>query len=86
MTSSETIRATSRLADTLVWDPVVRIGHWALVAAFAVAYFSPEEEAGGPDPLHVWGGYVFGGLVVLRVAWALSARVMRVSVTSCAAR
>jgi cytochrome b len=47
----------------------VRFGHWALVAAFAVAYLSAEEEAGGPDPLHVWGGYVVGGLVVLRVVW-----------------
>ena len=69
MTSSETIRARSRPANTLVWDPLVRFGHWALVAAFAVAYFSAEEEAGGPDPLHVWGGYIVGGLVVLRVVW-----------------
>jgi cytochrome b len=69
MSSSETIRATSRPASTLVWDPLVRFGHWALVAAFAVAYFSAEEEAGGPDPLHVWGGYVVGAIVVLRVAW-----------------
>jgi cytochrome b len=69
MTSSETIRATSRPASTLVWDPVVRFGHWALVAAFAVAYFSAEEEAGGPDPFHVWGGYVVGAIVVLRVVW-----------------
>jgi cytochrome b len=69
MTSSETIRATSRPASILVWDPLVRFGHWALVAAFAVAYLSAEEEAGGPDPLHVWGGYVVGVLVVLRVVW-----------------
>ena len=47
----------------------MRFGHWALVAAFAVAYLSAEEEAGGPDPLHVWGGYVVGVLVVLRVVW-----------------
>jgi cytochrome b len=69
MTSRETIRTTSPPASTLVWDPLVRFGHWVLVAAFAVAYFSAEEEAGGPDPLHVWGGYVVGVLVVLRVVW-----------------
>jgi cytochrome b len=69
MTSSETIRTTSRPASTLVWDPLVRFGHWALVATFAVAYLSAEEEAGGPDPLHVWGGYVVGAIVVLRVVW-----------------
>jgi cytochrome b len=69
MTSNEIIRTTSQPTGTLVWDPLVRFGHWALVAAFAVAYSSAEEEAGGPDPLHVWGGYVVGGIVVLRVLW-----------------
>src|SRR6516165_9223145 len=67
--TNETIRTTSQLTGTLVWDPLVRFGHWALVAAFAVAYFSAEEETGGPDPLHAWGGYVVGGIVVLRVLW-----------------
>jgi cytochrome b len=69
MTSSETIRTASRPTSILVRDPLVRFGHWALVAAFAVAYLSAEEEAGGPDPLHVWGGYVVGAIVVLRVMW-----------------
>ena len=72
MTSSETIRATKRPASTLVWDPLVRFGHWALVAAFAVAYFSAEEETGGRDPLQVWGGYVVGALFVLRVVWGFA--------------
>jgi cytochrome b len=69
MTSSETIRTTRRPASTLVWDPLVRFGHWALVAAFAVAYLSAEEEAESPDLLHVWGGYVVGAIVVVRVVW-----------------
>jgi cytochrome b len=60
---------TKQATRIVVWDPVVRYGHWALVAAFAIAYFSAEEEEGGPDLLHVWGGYVVGVIVVLRVLW-----------------
>jgi len=75
MTSDEkaitnaTISATIRPVSIAVWDPMVRFGHWALAAAFAVAYFSGEAEAGGPDALHVWSGYLVGGIVVLRVLW-----------------
>ena len=64
--STTSVRATTSVA---VWDPVVRVGHWALVAAFAIAYFSAEEEGGTPEPLHVWGGYVVGAIVVLRILW-----------------
>lgn len=52
-----------------VWDPFLRVAHWLLVAAFAVAYLSAEEEARAPDPLHVWSGYLIAALVVLRVVW-----------------
>jgi cytochrome b len=69
MTSKESVRATSQPVDVLVWDPLVRFGHWTLAAAFAVAFFSAEEGAGGPGVWHVWTGYLVGGIVVLRVLW-----------------
>ncbi len=52
-----------------VWDPLVRYGHWILATAFAITFLSGEEEAGGADVLHVWGGYVVGAIVVLRLVW-----------------
>ena len=48
-----------------VWDPLVRVFHWALVAAFVVAYFSH----GGYLPVHRVAGYVITALVVIRIAW-----------------
>jgi cytochrome b len=48
-----------------VWDPLVRVGHWALVAAFAVAYLTEDDPLG----VHVWAGYVVGVILVVRLAW-----------------
>lgn len=48
-----------------VWDPMVRVGHWLLVAAFATAYITEGEVM----PLHAWAGYTIATVVILRVAW-----------------
>ena len=48
-----------------VWDFFVRAFHWALVASFAVAWFSSENW----DSLHNAAGYAAGALVALRVVW-----------------
>ncbi len=53
-----------------VWDPLIRFGHWALVAAFAIAYITGEEE-GDPSEWHEWAGYIAGGIVAWRVLWGL---------------
>jgi cytochrome b len=52
---------------TRVWDPLLRILHWSLAAAFAIAYLSGEEES----LIHVYSGYCIATLVVVRIVWGL---------------
>lgn len=58
------------LNKTYVWDPVVRILHWALVIAFATSWglgkFGPNIMT-----LHFYSGYTVAGIVVLRLLWGL---------------
>ena len=49
-----------------VWDPLIRIFHWTLVAAFTIAFFTDDEEMLLP---HVWAGYVVVGLLIFRLLW-----------------
>lgn len=50
-----------------VWDPLVRVFHWSLVAVFIVAWLSAEESGF----LHEWSGYIAAGLIGLRLIWGL---------------
>lgn len=50
-----------------VWDPLVRIFHWGLVAAFAIAWLTADEL----QPVHEIAGYIVAGLVAFRVVWGL---------------
>jgi len=50
-----------------VWDPLVRIFHWSLVAAFLVAWLSAEEL----PTVHAFAGYSIAALVAFRLIWGL---------------
>ncbi len=53
------------LAEIKVWDPLVRLFHWALVAAFFIAYFTQDEWL----RWHVIAGYTVTGLLLFRLVW-----------------
>ena len=48
-----------------VWDPLVRVFHWSLATAFFVAYFTEDDLL----VLHVYAGYLIGGLLLFRLIW-----------------
>jgi len=50
-----------------VWDPLVRMFHWTLAGAFAIAYLTEDDFLS----LHVWAGYTILGLVLFRLLWGL---------------
>lgn len=51
-----------------VWDWFVRGFHWSMVASFAVAYVTGDEES----RLHVWSGYAILALLAARVVWGFA--------------
>ena len=48
-----------------VWDPFVRIFHWALVGLFTLAYLTGESEGA----VHNWAGYGIILLIGARIIW-----------------
>ena len=50
-----------------VWDPLVRLFHWTLVAAYALAWATGDDWMN----LHEFAGYTIGGLLLFRLAWGL---------------
>jgi cytochrome b len=54
-----------RRDEIQVWDPLVRIFHWGLVAAFTLAWLTQEEAY----DLHLTAGYAVLGLVAFRILW-----------------
>ena len=48
-----------------VWDPLVRVFHWSLVAAFVIAWSTGDEFMS----VHEFAGYVIMGLIAFRIVW-----------------
>lgn len=51
--------------EVRVWDPLVRVFHWSLVAAFALAWLTGDEES----VAHAYAGYFIIGLLAFRLLW-----------------
>src|SRR3954466_14244874 len=49
-----------------VWDLPTRLGHWLMVAGFALSWWTAES---GRLEWHRWSGYALLGLVVFRLYW-----------------
>ncbi len=52
-------------ATVKVWDPFVRVFHWALVSTCVVAYATGDEL----ERVHVAAGYAIAGLLAARIIW-----------------
>lgn len=59
------------LAETAlirVWDLPLRLFHWLLVIAIALAFLSAEEDS-ALNRWHIVSGWIAGLLIVFRIAW-----------------
>lgn len=61
------MRSEADAPTVKVWDPLVRVFHWSLVAAFALAYVTEDDWLG----VHTVAGYTVLGLVGFRLLWGL---------------
>ena len=50
-----------------IWDPIVRIFHWTLVAGFAANALFVDDDS----KLHEWLGFAIVGLIAARLVWGL---------------
>jgi cytochrome b len=61
----EDAKTAPRRREVRVWDPLVRMFHWGLVAAFLAAWATGDEM----KQVHVMAGFCVIALVAFRIAW-----------------
>jgi cytochrome b len=66
-TTDRTAAVAQAPTEVRVWDPLVRIFHWSLVAAFATAFIVEDDLLA----VHVWAGYLVLALVAVRLVWGV---------------
>jgi cytochrome b len=59
------MKAMAKPAGVPVWDPFVRVFHWALVGCVFTNFFIVDDG----ETLHQWLGYGASALVLARVVW-----------------
>jgi cytochrome b len=57
------------MGKILVWDWPVRIGHWLLVGAFALAWLTSESETW--RLVHAYAGGTVVGVILFRILWGM---------------
>lgn len=63
--TDDVARHAGAAATVRVWDPLVRLFHWGLVAAFATAWLTADET----QAVHEFAGYTVAGLLAFRLVW-----------------
>jgi cytochrome b len=56
-------------AEVRVWDPLLRIAHWTLVASVLATWVTAELKLDAAKRAHEWVGYAALAVIALRLAW-----------------
>ena len=65
--TGQTRKWTDDMKEFYIWDPLLRIFHWALVVGFTANALLLEEDGSA----HQLVGYIILGLLVVRLVWGL---------------
>lgn len=56
-----------KVENIKVWDLLVRVFHWSLVAFFSISYLSGDDF----EQIHIWSSYAVLFVIFIRLVWGL---------------